>query len=37
MTRIEDRDVSLERYRAVIQERVDQFKAAIVYDYHMTA
>ncbi|MBB4099404.1 orotidine-5'-phosphate decarboxylase [Sphingomonas kyeonggiensis] len=37
LTRIEDRDVSLERYRAVIQERVDQFKAAIVYDYHMTA
>jgi orotidine-5'-phosphate decarboxylase len=33
LTRVEDRDVPLELYRAMIVERVEQFKAAIAYDY----
>ena len=34
LTRVEDRDVSLELYRAMIVERVDHFKAAIAYTYN---
>ncbi|WP_342250139.1 orotidine-5'-phosphate decarboxylase [Sphingomonas sp. OTU376] len=37
LTRVEDRNVSLEDYRAVILERVDQFKRAIAHDYRVTA
>lgn len=37
LTRVEDRDVSLENYRAVILERVDQFKEAIACNHRMTA
>jgi orotidine-5'-phosphate decarboxylase len=33
LTRVEDRDVPLELYRAMIVQRVNQFKAAIAYDY----
>lgn len=33
LTRVEDRDVPMELYRAMIVERVGQFKAAIAYDY----
>lgn len=33
LTRVEDRDVSLEDYRALILERIDAFKAAIAYSY----
>lgn len=33
LTRVEDRDIPLERYRAVILDRVRQFQAAIAYDY----
>ncbi|WP_210162977.1 hypothetical protein [Pleomorphomonas oryzae] len=33
LTRVEDRDVSLDGYRALILERIAQFKAAIAYSY----
>lgn len=33
LTRVEDRDVSLDAYRALILERIAQFKAAIAYSY----
>lgn len=33
LTRVEDRDVPVELYRAMILEKVSQFKTAIAYDY----
>ncbi len=33
LTRVEDRGVSLEDYRALIEGRIDEFKAAIAYGY----
>lgn len=33
LTRVEDRDVPLDLYRAMIVERIERFKDAIAYDY----
>jgi orotidine-5'-phosphate decarboxylase len=33
LTRVEDRDISATAYRAMILDKIDQFKAAIAYDY----
>nr|WP_295891195.1 orotidine-5'-phosphate decarboxylase [uncultured Devosia sp.] len=33
LTRVEDLDMPVDLYRATIVERIDQFKAAIAYDY----
>lgn len=36
LTRVEDREVSLELYRSTILEMIDQFRAAIAYDYNQS-